>query len=219
MWDVDTQVDFMFPGRPLHVPGAEAILPNLAALTHHAREAGLRILGSEDWHSLADPEISERPDWVTTWPPHCLAGTEGQLRVPETRPLDPLYVDSAPLPSERLERLVRAHRGEILFRKQTVDAFEQPNVEPVLALVRPSAVVIYGVALDVCVSRAIEGFLRSGRAELFLVTDATRAIDSERGQALIGGWRERGVRMLTTPDVLAGALADVRAGAASGSAG
>src|SRR5688572_27333386 len=129
-WDVDTQIDFMLPGRPLYVSGAEEILPQLAALTRHARAAGIRILGSEDSHSLADPEISLEPDWRSTYPPHCLAGTEGQRRVPETMPENPLYVESDALPRDELAERVRRHAGEILFRKQTFDAFRNPNVTP-----------------------------------------------------------------------------------------
>jgi nicotinamidase-related amidase len=143
-----------------------------------------------------------------------MAGTEGQLRVPATRPQDPLYIESAPLPPDRLAKLARGHRGEIFFRKQTVDVFEQPNVEPVLDSLAPSAVLIYGVALDVCVRLAIEGFLRRGREDLLLVTDATCPIDAARGAALLEEWRSRNVRLLTTADVLSGAVTSERVGAA-----
>ncbi len=210
LWDEDTQVDFMLPGKALYIEGAEELLPNLAALTRYAHEHRLRILGSEDWHSLSDPEISLEPDRVATWPPHCMAGTEGQLRVRETRPRNPLYLESAPLPPDRLAERVKGHAGEIIFRKQTVDVFGQPNVEPVLDLLRPSAVVVYGVALDVCVRFAVDGFLRRGREELFLVTDATRAIDRAGGERLLEAWRSRNVRLVTTADVLAGAVTHER---------
>jgi nicotinamidase/pyrazinamidase len=214
MWDIDTQIDFILPGKALSIEGAERILPNLAALTRYAREAGFRILGSEDWHSASDTEISERPDWSTTWPPHCMAGTQGQLRVLETRPADPLYIDSAPLSRGRLEEIVRGHPGEIYFRKQTVDVFEQPNVEPVLDVLGASMVVLYGVALDVCVRYAVEGFLRRGREELVLVSDATWPIEPDRGKRLLDAWADRGVRSLATGQVLEGALAAERVGSA-----
>jgi nicotinamidase/pyrazinamidase len=213
-WDEDTQIDFMFPGRPLYIPGAEEILPALAALTRYAREAGIRILGSEDSHSPADPEISDQPDWKLTFPPHCLAGTEGQRRVPETAPLDPLFIESAPLPPEELRERVLRHRGEIFFRKQTFDAFDNPNVEPVLDQLAASAVVIYGVARDICVRVAVERFLERGREDVLVVTDATRALDLSGGEALLETWAARGVRLLATADVLDGALAGVRAGSA-----
>jgi nicotinamidase/pyrazinamidase len=213
-WDEDTQIDFMLPGRPLYIPGAEEILPALAALTNYARKHGVRILGSEDSHSLTDPEISDHPDWKLTFPPHCLAGTEGQRRVPETAPLDPLFIESAPLSPHELRELVRRHRGEIFFRKQTFDAFDNPNVEPVLDLIGASTVAIYGVARDICVRVAVERFLERGREEVAVVTDATRALDLPGGEALLGAWGDRGVRLLTTAEVLDGALADVRAGSA-----
>jgi nicotinamidase/pyrazinamidase len=212
-WDVDTQVDFILPGRPLYVPGAEEILPRLEELTAYARREGIPILGSEDSHSLSDPEISQQPDWVSTYPPHCLAGSEGQRRVPETAPRDPLYLETDALPARRLAELVSRHRGEILFRKQRFDAFTNPNVEPVLDLLRPSAVVIYGVAHDVCVRFAVEGFLRRGRETLFVVTDAIRALDAGRAEALLEDWRARGVHAVTTSEVLAGALHGAAAGA------
>ena len=213
-WDVDTQMDFMLPGRPLYVPGAEHILPELNALTQHSRQAGIPVLGSEDSHSVADPEIADEPDWVTTFPPHCLAGTEGQRRVPETAPRDPLYIESAPMPREELARAVERHGGEILFRKQTFDVFSNPNVEPVLASLRPQRVVVYGVTRDICVRYAVEGFLRRGREQVFLVTDATRALDTDRGEALLAEWRGRGVKTVTTADVLSGVVGMERRGAA-----
>ncbi|HEY7529988.1 MAG TPA: isochorismatase family cysteine hydrolase [Gemmatimonadota bacterium] len=213
-WDEDTQIDFMLPGRPLYIPGAEEILPALAALTTYAREHGIRILGSEDSHALTDPEISEEPDWKLTFPPHCLAGTEGQRRVPQTSPVDPLFIESTPLPRRDLEEAVRRHRGEIFFRKQTFDAFDNPNVEPVLDLIGASTVVIYGVARDICVRVAVERFLERGREDVAVVTDATRALDRPGGEALLGTWAARGVRLLTTAAVLDGALAGARAGSA-----
>lgn len=213
-WDVDTQVDFMLCGRPLYVPGAEAILPRLADLTDYARESGVRVLGSEDSHSSSDAEITSDPDWAATFPPHCLSGTEGQRRVAETAPLDPVYVESSPLPRDELVRRLRGHAGEIYFRKQTFDVFANPNVEPALALLRPAAVVVYGVALDVCVRYAVEGFLRRGGVELFVVIDAVRALDPACGADLLARWRGRGVRALTTAEVTAGAARPEGVGAA-----
>jgi nicotinamidase-related amidase len=212
-WDVDTQVDFMLSGKPLYVAGAEQIIPALAALTNHARRAGIRVLGSEDWHSLTDPEISDDPDWRETYPPHCLAGSEGQLRVAETMPADPLYIDSTPVPAGELTGRITRHQGEILFRKQRFDVFSNPNVEPVLDLLRPAALVVYGVALDVCVRDALQGFLRRGREELFLVTDAIRALDSRTGEALLREWETEGVGMLTSYEILEGSPFPERLGA------
>ena len=71
-WDVDTQYDFIMPDGKLYIQGAEEILPNLSLLTSFARRNNIQVLGSIDYHTLYDPEISSDPDFQTTFPPHCL---------------------------------------------------------------------------------------------------------------------------------------------------
>ena len=90
LWDVDTQVDFVMPHGKLYVPGAEETLPAMARLVGWARERGIVHVASADDHELTDPEISEQPDFRTTYPPHCLRGTRGAEKVDETRQADPV---------------------------------------------------------------------------------------------------------------------------------
>ena len=84
LWDVDTQVDFVLADGKLAVPGAEAAVPAMARLVGAARSAGIPHVASADDHELTDPEISETPDFSTTYPPHCLRGTRGAERIAET---------------------------------------------------------------------------------------------------------------------------------------
>ncbi|PYO97725.1 MAG: hypothetical protein DMD61_11830 [Gemmatimonadetes bacterium] len=70
-WDVDTQYDFMHADGKLYVPEAERIVGNLKRLTDYAHAHGIRIVASADDHVTAHPEISDAPDWATTFPPHC----------------------------------------------------------------------------------------------------------------------------------------------------
>ena len=83
-WDVDTQVDFMSPAGKLYVPDAAAIVPALARLTDHAHRRGIRIVASADDHRPGHPELSDTPDFVSTFPDHCMHGTPGQAKIPET---------------------------------------------------------------------------------------------------------------------------------------
>jgi len=85
LWDVDTQVDFMLPEGRLYVPGAEELRPAMARLVEAAGIAGIVHVASADDHELTDPEISDEPDFEYTYPPHCLRGTPGAERVPETK--------------------------------------------------------------------------------------------------------------------------------------
>src|SRR5438105_1682242 len=84
LWDVDTQVDFMLPDGKLYVPGAEEVAPAMRRLVEAARAAGVVHVASADDHELTDDEISDRPDFTTTYPPHCLRGTLGARKVTET---------------------------------------------------------------------------------------------------------------------------------------
>ena len=208
-WDVDTQHDFIIPDGKLYIHGAEAILSNLEALTGFAREKEVPLLGSVDYHSLQDPEISDRPDFRETYPPHCLVDSPGQAKVPATSPKDALWIDSRPDDKEALKRQVRQHLckgGEVFFRKQRFDVFSNPNVDTVLEAVRADRIVVYGVALDVCNRFAVEGLLARRRYRVALVHDATRAIRPEEGDRLVQDWASRGVSILTTDQVIGGAL-------------
>ena len=204
-WDVDTQYDFIMPGGRLYVDGAETLLRNLEQLTGYARRNEVRVFGSVDHHRPSDPEISDRPDFRETFPPHCLEGSPGQEKVRETRPQDPLWIDPEPADPTSLISNVRAHAGEVLFRKRQFDVFTNPNVDPILNAISPDRILVYGVALDVCNAYAIEGFLERKTAKVALVRDATRAINPKRGDGLVSKWRQQGVEILSTREVVSGA--------------
>ena len=201
-WDVDTQVDFMLPHGKLYVNGAEALAPNLARLTRYAHDNGIRILASSDNHDPGDEEISENPDFQSTFPPHCLRGTRGQARIAETTLRNPLVVEPEQSVSEVLARLDQ-HDGDLLFHKHYFDVFTNPNVAPVLKALRITDVVLYGVALDVCNRYAVEGLLAQfPDITLSVVTDAVRALDENGRAALFENWQARGVMMKLTEEVL-----------------
>jgi nicotinamidase/pyrazinamidase len=202
-WDVDTQYDFLMPDGRLYVPRAEAIVPRLKALTDFAHGHGIRIVASADDHVPGHPELSDTPDFVETYPPHCMHGTPGQRKVPETALERPLVIEPEPEDPERLTARVRAHRGDILFTKHRFDVFTNANVDTVLRVLDPEVIVLYGVALDVCNKYAIEGLLvHRPQTKLYLVTDATKAIRYEVGEHLLRDWGDEGVRLVKTEEVV-----------------
>jgi len=204
-WDVDTQVDFMKADGKLYVPDSESIIPTLRALTEFARDRGIRVVASADDHWPDHAELSDAPDWKTTFPPHCMHDTPGQARIPETIPRDALIVEPAPRSAGDVADGVRAHEGTVLLNKHRFDVFTNANAPAVLDALDPDAIVVYGVALDVCVKFAIDGLLaHRPETTLFLVTDATRAIDAEQSEALLAAWQERGVRLVRAADILEG---------------
>jgi nicotinamidase/pyrazinamidase len=208
-WDVDTQYDFMRADGKLYVPEAEQIIPNLKALTAYAHAKGIRILASADDHVPGHRELSSQPDFKQTFPEHCMRGTRGQAKIPETRLREPMVIEPGREDAAALAGRVRAHPGDILFHKHWFDVFTNENVETVLAALAPGAVVLYGVALDVCNRYAIEGLVsRHPDIRLFAVDDAMKPIDRDVAQHLLKGWAEEGVRLLQTTDIIEAGLID-----------
>jgi nicotinamidase/pyrazinamidase len=204
LWDVDTQVDFMLPEGKLYVPDAEETIPSMRRLVEAARASGIPHVASADDHELTDPEISDEPDFVNTYPPHCLRGTRGGARIAETEQVDPLPLSLTPYPPGLIPSLVE-DRGEVLLLKKNFDVFTNPNTEPLLDALDPDEIIVFGVATDVCDDAAIRGFLRRGRRVLF-VEDAARGLNEERVAKCTSAWREQGVEF-TTADEIAEALA------------
>jgi len=201
LWDVDTQVDFIEPGGKLYVSGAEETKPAMALLVGAARAAGLVHVASADDHELSDPEISEQPDFESTWPPHCLRGTPGAEKIAETKQLDPLPLPLVPVPAAILRGWVEGRR-EILVPKKHYDPFTNPNAETMLDALDPEAIVLFGVATDICDDAAVRALLRRGRRITF-VEDAARGVDGSRIAACLAAWREAGVGFTTAEEAAA----------------
>jgi nicotinamidase/pyrazinamidase len=215
-WDVDTQYDFMHADGKLYVPEAERIIANLRRLTDYAHDHGLRIVASADDHVMADPEISAQPDWQRTFPAHCMRGTPGQKKIPETALRDPLVIEPARTDAKALAGRLRAHQGDILFYKHRFDVFTNENLPTALDALAPDDIVLYGVATDVCDKAAVEGLLeRRPQTRLFVVTDAVKGIDKDVSEQLLKDWGDEGVRLVTTKEVVEEGLVEdlARAGA------
>jgi nicotinamidase/pyrazinamidase len=196
LWDVDTQFDFMLPDGKLYVPDAEETVPAMKRLVDAARAAGIVHVASADDHELTDAEISTEPDFVTTYPPHCLRGTRGARKIPETDQEDPVPLALEPVADRYLEG------REFLLLKKNFDVFTNPHTERLLERLDPGEIVVFGVATDVCDDAAIRGFLARGLKVRF-VEDAARGLDDDRVAISTASWREQGVEF-TNAEVIAG---------------
>jgi nicotinamidase/pyrazinamidase len=201
LWDVDTQVDFVEPGGKLYFAGAEQARPAMARLVEAARAAGVVHVASCDQHELSDPEISEQPDFDSTWPPHCMLGTRGAEKISETKQVDPLPLPLVPMPPAILRRLLEG-RTELLIPKKQYDPFTNPNTETLLDMLDPDEILLFGVATDICDDAAVRALLRRGRRVAF-VEDASRGVDESRVAACLSAWREGGVRFTTAGEAAA----------------
>jgi nicotinamidase/pyrazinamidase len=197
LWDVDTQADFVYASGKLAVPDAEAAIPAMSRLVEAARAVGIPHVASADDHELTDPEISETPDFSTTYPPHCLRGTRGAAKIPETAQADPVPLALTVVP----ERWIQGR--EFLLLKKHFDVFTNPNTERLLAWLDPEEVIVFGVATDVCNAAAIRGLVAHGRTVTF-IEEASRGLDAARTLACVSEWRAAGVRFASADEAVAG---------------
>jgi len=203
LWDVDTQKDFIEDDGRLAVEGASQIRDNLRRITEHAREEELQIWGSADYHTEEDEEISDDPDFESTFPPHCLRDTDGWERIEETRPEDPLWIDSEPVEKGTLRDKIEDHPDEVYFRKREFDVFSNPNLEEALNCIEAFQVAIYGVTLDVFVQHAVNGFL-DRNYQVTVIEDATRALEENQRKNLLFKWKNLGAQVVGTEEALSG---------------
>ena len=73
---VDVQVDFV-EGGSLGVKGGLTTAAMIARHVRHFKNEYQFVVASRDYHEDAPDHISATPDFVNTWPPHCIIGTPG----------------------------------------------------------------------------------------------------------------------------------------------
>ncbi|HEY1316930.1 MAG TPA: isochorismatase family cysteine hydrolase [Gaiella sp.] len=200
LWDVDTQVDFIRADGKLPVPDAEVAVPAMERLVRWAETEGVTHLATADDHELTDPELADEPDFTTTFPPHCLRGTPGAAKIAETTQKDPLPLSLTPYSPGMLPKLVRDRR-ELLVLKKTFSAFSNPNVEPLLELLAPDEVLLFGVATDVCNHAAVMGLL-ARNYDVAFVEDASQGLSPDFVAHSFDLWRAGGVRFTTSDEVI-----------------
>lgn len=216
-WDVDTQVDFMTPperGGRLYVrdpgdardAGAVQIVPRLKRLSDYAREHGILRVATGDWHTPEHREIdADAPDFRETFPPHCMAGEPGAEKIPETALRDPVVVPlrASAEQARAAVRTARAEGRDLFLQKEEFSCFTgNPATEALLDELAADGLVVYGVALDVCVRHAVEGMLERGQ-RVWLVQDATRGLGLEPREELLRRWQAQGARLVATDELTA----------------
>jgi nicotinamidase/pyrazinamidase len=181
-FDVDSQIDFLYPAGALYVPGAERIVVNIATLNRLAEKRGIPVISTMDAHTENDPEFR-------TWPPHCVAGTTGQQKPAVTLLEKRVTVANGPMLPET------AGAQQILLEKQSLDCFTNPNLIPLLARLGADRCVVYGVVTEICVKNAIFGLLKTGR-QVELVMDAVKELDSAASAKMLAQFTAAGGKLV-----------------------
>lgn len=79
---IDVQNDFC-EGGSLGVAGGAAVATGITNFLEQNREQYDIVIASRDWHDASNDNgghfasVGEEPDFVNTWPVHCVSGTKG----------------------------------------------------------------------------------------------------------------------------------------------
>ncbi len=144
---VDMQNDFAHPQGALFVPEAPKSVPAIQSLLRKAREAGVRVVYTQDWHREDDPEFR-------IWPVHAVAGTWGAEILEELKP-DP---------------------QDLVIRKVRYDAFYGTPLDHYLHLWGVKTLVVTGTVANICVLHTA-GSAALRWYEVVLPEDATSALN------------------------------------------
>ncbi len=174
-WNVDTQFDFMNKKGKLYVPGSEEILPLLERITSFAKDADIQVVNTADHHFADAKELSDTPDFISTFPPHCMADSMGAEYMMETMPDKQVVLKWDKLYSDREILELSTSRNIIVF-KDVFDVFEgNPNTIKLVKSLAPKKVFVYGVTTNVCVDCAVCGLANQG-IQVFVIEDAIKEL-------------------------------------------
>jgi nicotinamidase/pyrazinamidase len=187
-FDIDTQIDFVYPAGALYVPGAERLLPAVARLNRYAVEHGFPLISTADAHRENDEEFR-------SWPSHCVAGTLGQAK-----PAVTLHDDRSIIPPAPVDHWSDAR--QYVVEKRKLDCFSNPNLPRLLDALGAERYVVYGVVTEFCVRCAAMGLLaRGGRVEL--VEDVVRSLSDDASRTMIAEFTAAGGALTTCERALA----------------
>ena len=152
---IDVQNDFT-EGGALGVEGGEAVAAGVSALLAEHRGAYDMIFASRDWHDATNSNGGHfaegaDPDYVTTWPSHCVAGTFGAEYHSE-------------LATDAVDVHVRKGMGRPAYSIFEGTTTDDETVAALLDSLNITEIDVAGIATDYCVRESALHALESGRS-------------------------------------------------------
>ena len=190
--DVDTQRDFLLAEGALAVPGGLAVVPIIQKLASYAFVHGVPVVSSVDSHPPDDPEFAR-------FPPHCVRGTRGQLKIEGTTLGNALVVPNVAGDGPDAAAIVEAR--QIMIEKQTLAVFDNPHAEGIFRVLAPRLIVAFGVATDYAVLEDVVAVCARGYRTA-VVSDAIVGLSVRGSQEALREMRRAGATFITAAEVL-----------------
>jgi len=188
---IDVQPDFC-EGGALAVAGGNAVASAIAADAAERRDAYAAIATTQDWHIDPGPHFSEQPDFIDSWPVHCVAGTEGAALHPQVARID---VD-AHFAKGRFAAAYSGFEARELDPAAPLEDESGPLLKDWLTAREITAVDVVGIATDHCVRATALDAAAAGFATT-VISPLTAAVSPENLPRVYEQLREAGVTVLT----------------------
>ncbi|QUQ68500.1 isochorismatase family protein [Kutzneria sp. CA-103260] len=179
---VDVQNDFC-EGGSLAVAGGAAVAADVSR--HIASSAYDHVVATRDYHIDPGAHFSETPDFVDSWPVHCVAGTAGASFHPE---LDVVPV-RAVFSKGAYAAAYSGFEGDGPAGRSLTDWLRDNGVD---------RVDVVGIATDHCVRATALDASRAGFATTVLL-DLTAGVATETTDRALDELRSAGVTLVGTP--------------------
>ncbi len=187
---IDVQNDFC-EGGALACSGGAAVAGKITSFVNDNPNRYDFVIASRDWHTPGEengghfPPEGQEPDFVNTWPLHCLAGDDGADYHPN---LDSSIIDI------HIKKGQGAH-GYSIFEGIT-DQGEA--LTDLLKRLEIDEVDVVGIATDYCVRASSLDAVTEGLA-VKVITSLTAGVAPESTEAAIDDMADAGVEILATP--------------------
>ena len=112
--------------------------------------------------------------------PHCMAHQSGCERIGYLGEIPIDYLNTKKIHPAQLKNLIDKDQFHIVIRGTSVDIFKNPNTAILLNLIEPKVIIVFGVALDVCVRHAIEGLIHRNKSNIILLVNAVKSMAKDR---------------------------------------
>ncbi|WP_394938624.1 nicotinamidase [Psychromicrobium sp. YIM B11713] len=200
---VDVQNDFC-EGGSLAVDGGAEVANGISELLDSAFGVEGQdfdfVLATQDWHIDPGAHFSATPDFIDSWPVHCVAGSKGAQLHPN---LDTEYIDAYFHKGQYQAAYsgfegVLAPEDEVPTGPRDTEGSESlplgPSLDEWLQDHEVDSISIVGLATDYCVRATALDAIAAGY-EVTLLSELCAGIDEARSQAALDELAEAGVKI------------------------
>lgn len=186
---IDVQNDFC-EGGALACQGGAAVAKKITEYLRLERKRYDYVIASRDWHTKDDrndghfPEPGVSPDYVNTWPLHCIAQTEGANYHPN---LDSSLIDIH-------IKKGQGKNGYSIF-EGTTDTGE--NLSDLISRLAIQNVDVVGIATDYCVRASAIDSKRNG-LNVRVITSLTAGVSDASVEKAIDEMVDLGIKVTAT---------------------